>query len=131
MFLEHLVTFNPRFVDEWCHCIFRKSTVSGPEEMNDNCTKMTTHNLWRGISLLHQLRHSFHLYPHCCILVLQYLRFSRSFHANKQQTNTYPKKQMCPSLTIMLKLITVQTVYFTGGQQSTHYKLIHKYHTTS
>jgi len=49
---------------------------------------------------------------------------------NNKQTHI-PKKQMCPSLTVMLKPITVQTVYFTGGQQSTHYKLIHTYHITS
>jgi len=24
MFLEHIVTFNPHFADEWCHCTFRK-----------------------------------------------------------------------------------------------------------
>jgi len=37
-------------------------TVSGQEEMNDNCRKITTHKLWMEISLLHQLRHSFPLF---------------------------------------------------------------------
>jgi hypothetical protein len=121
----------------WIHILLmsgatvHSQNVTGPEDMNDNCRKMTTHKLWIGISLLHQLRHSFHCHPHCCILVLQYLRFSHSFHVNEQQTNTHPNKQMRPSSTIMLKLITVQTVNFTVGQQIIYYKLIHKYHTTS